>query len=137
MNPNENISPSNRILGIKITEEQKLQQQKIKYYSKLFSESCVTKSAFSAVAGFGLGGFWGLFTAALDYGQPSIEQPFNKVTPTSSMKFIDFMKFTGQKCYFMAKSFGFVGMIYSGVECTIEKGRGKHDLYSFEKKIVF
>jgi mitochondrial import inner membrane translocase subunit TIM22 len=132
MNQDSHVSPANKILGIKITEDQKLQQLKIRHYSKLFSESCITKSVFSGVAGFGLGAFWGLFTAALDYGQPSIEQPFNKATPTTpgGFKIREVLKFTGQKTYFMAKSFGFVGLIYSGVECTIEKGRGKHDLYS-------
>lgn len=29
-----------------------------------------------------------------------------------------------------AKNFGKIGLIYSAVECVIEKGRGSHDIYN-------
>jgi mitochondrial import inner membrane translocase subunit TIM22 len=45
-------------------------------------------------------------------------------------KFVQGMKETISRSFFMGKSFGTVGLIFSAVECTIEKFRAKHDLYN-------
>lgn len=125
-------STSNRILGIEITPKQIQTQKNIEKYSRLFSESCVTKACFSGVAGFGFGALWGLFTSALDAGTPlhqygaEIEKPHQ----TTKQKIKEYFKQTGQKTYFMAKTFGGVGFLYAGIECVVEKGRAKHDLYN-------
>lgn len=123
---------SNRILGIQITQDQIDTQKNIEKYTRKFSESCFTKTAFSGVAGFGFGAFWGLFTAAMDVGQPLHPglDPFDKPQYTNKQKILEFYKQTATKTWFMAKTFAGVGMIFSAVECTVEKVRGRHDLYN-------
>lgn len=126
-------SRSNKILGIEITPDQIQTQKKVENFSRMFAESCVTKACFSGVAGYGFGLFWGLFNSALDYGSP-LHNPLydpekEKLVPTTQ-KIKEYFKQTGQKMGFMGKTFGGIGFIYAGVECVIEKGRGKHDLYN-------
>lgn len=36
----------------------------------------------------------------------------------------------GKRTYSSAKNFGYIGMVYSGVECAIESLRAKHDIYN-------
>ena len=36
----------------------------------------------------------------------------------------------GKRAYSSAKNFGYIGMIYSGVECVVESVRAKNDIYN-------
>jgi import inner membrane translocase subunit TIM22 len=123
-------SPSNKILGVFVTPEQMQSQKQIEKYSRNFAESCFTKTVFSGVAGFGFGAIWGLFSASLDAGSPMGMDPFARPDLNTRQKIFEMYRGMGTKMMSMAKTFAVVGALYSGVECTVEKTRGKHDLWN-------
>ncbi|WLF79492.1 Mitochondrial import inner membrane translocase subunit tim22 [Lodderomyces elongisporus] len=96
-----------------------------------FMQSCPGKTAMAGVSGFALGGFFGLFMASMAYDVP---------VGTDSVKHISELPFKQQmklqfgdmakRSYSSAKNFGYIGLVYSGVECAIESFRAKHDLYN-------
>lgn len=96
-----------------------------------FMQSCPGKTAMAGVSGFFLGGFFGLFMASMAYDAPS---GTNAASHISQLPFKQQMKiqFTdmGKRSYSSAKNFGYIGAIYSGVECAIESLRAKHDIYN-------
>ncbi|CDR43107.1 CYFA0S11e00298g1_1 [Cyberlindnera fabianii] len=95
-----------------------------------FMTSCPGKSAISGVTGFGLGGVFGLFMASMAYDVPI----GNATGHISDLPFKQQMKlqFTdmGKRAWSSAKNFGFIGMIYAGVECGVESLRAKNDIYN-------
>ncbi|QHS72030.1 translocation channel protein TIM22 [Saccharomyces paradoxus] len=114
-----------------------------------FMTSCPGKSVVSGVTGFALGGVLGLFMASMAYDTPlHTPTPANTATAgnvavggisrtvqqISDLPFRQQMKlqFTdmGKKSYSSAKNFGYIGMIYAGVECVIESLRAKNDIYN-------
>lgn len=117
-----------------------------------FMTSCPGKSVVSGVTGFALGGVLGLFMASMAYDTPlHTSTPANTaatatagnvavggisrtVQQISDLPFRQQMKlqFTdmGKKSYSSAKNFGYIGMIYAGVECVIESLRAKNDIYN-------
>lgn len=117
-----------------------------------FMTSCPGKSVVSGVTGFALGGVLGLFMASMAYDTPlHTPTPANTaatatagnigvggisrtVQQISDLPFRQQMKlqFTdmGKKSYSSAKNFGYIGMIYAGVECVIESLRAKNDIYN-------
>ncbi|EGW32913.1 uncharacterized protein SPAPADRAFT_60257 [Spathaspora passalidarum NRRL Y-27907] len=94
-------------------------------------QSCPGKTVMAGVSGFALGGFFGLFMASMAYDAPigtdSVkhisELPFKQ---QMKLQFSDMAK----RSYSSAKNFGYIGMVYSGVECCIESLRAKHDIYN-------
>ena len=96
-----------------------------------FMQSCPGKTIMSAVSGFGLGAFFGLFMASMAYDAPigtaSVkgisELPFKQ---QMKLQFTDMAK----RSYSSAKNFGYIGMVYLGVECTVESLRAKHYIYN-------
>ena len=96
-----------------------------------FMNSCPGKTVMAGVSGFALGGFFGLFMASMAYDTPIgtdavkhiSELPFKQ---QMKLQFTDMAK----RSYSSAKNFGYIGMVYSGVECTIESLRAKHDIYN-------
>lgn len=94
-------------------------------------QSCPGKTVMAGVSGFALGGFFGLFMASMAYDVPT---GVNSVSHISQLPLKQQMKiqFTdmGRRSYSSAKNFGYIGMIYSGVECSIESLRAKHDIYN-------
>lgn len=95
-----------------------------------FMQSCPGKTAMAGGSGFFLGGFFGLFMASMAYDVPVgggvshiSELPFKQ---QMKLQFGDMAK----RSYSSAKNFGYIGMIYSGVECSIESLRAKHDIYN-------
>ncbi|KAH3676199.1 hypothetical protein WICMUC_002152 [Wickerhamomyces mucosus] len=96
-----------------------------------FMASCPGKSAISGVTGFALGGVFGLFMASMSYDVP-IGQ--NAASHISELPFKQQMKlqFTdmGKRSWSSAKNFGYIGMIYAGVECGVESLRAKNDIYN-------
>ncbi|KAK8058677.1 mitochondrial import inner membrane translocase subunit tim-22 [Apiospora phragmitis] len=77
-----------------------------------FMESCFGKSAISGVMGFGMGGLFGMFMASMPWRRQL------------SIGFKDM----GTRSWGMAKNFGKVGAMFSGIECGIEGFRAKNDL---------
>ena len=88
---------------------------------KIF-ESCLVRAAFSGVAGFGLGGLMGGFFHTM--------QPVD--TFDEKMSFREQIrrqyKGFGANCVRMAKGFGKVGLVYSGIECAVERERAQRDI---------
>ncbi|EWZ02186.1 hypothetical protein FOCG_06832 [Fusarium oxysporum f. sp. radicis-lycopersici 26381] len=96
-------------------------------------ESCFGKSVMSGVMGFGMGGLFGMFMASMSYDTPyhtaAPGSPQSTITslPLKQQLKIGF-KDMGTRSWSMAKNFGKVGALYSGVECGIEGLRAKNDL---------
>ncbi|CDK28472.1 unnamed protein product [Kuraishia capsulata CBS 1993] len=94
-------------------------------------QSCPGKAAMSGVAGFGLGGFFGLFMASMAYDVPV---GMTGVTHISDLPLKQQMKlqFTdmGRRAWSSAKNFGYIGMIFAGVECSVESLRAKNDIWN-------
>lgn len=88
---------------------------------KLF-ESCIVRAAFSGVAGFGLGGLMGGFFHTM---QP-VDFFDEKLTFREQIR--RQYKGFGANCVRMAKGFGKVGLVYSGIECAIERERAQRDV---------
>lgn len=96
-----------------------------------FMQSCPGKTTMAGVSGFGLGGFFGLFMASMAYDVPV---GTDSVKHISDLPFKQQMKLQfsdmGRRAWSSAKNFGYIGLVYSGVECSIESLRAKHDLYN-------
>ena len=136
VNDLKNIQSSSQILlNHKISEETMRSSIQSQKFVNGFYDSCLTKTIFSGVAGSVFGGFWGILSAALDGNRFDIE-PVKmsalelKRRSKFKYKFMKYVRTTSSKAYFMAKAFGGVAVIFSVYECTIEKGRAKHDLYN-------
>lgn len=96
-----------------------------------FMQSCPGKTAMAGVTGFFLGGFFGLFMASMSYDVPIGTSAVNSIRdlPFKQQMKIQFSDM-GKRTYSSAKNFGYIGMVYSGVECSIESLRAKHDIYN-------
>ncbi|CAL8110266.1 unnamed protein product [Orchesella dallaii] len=90
-----------------------------KLIGKVF-ESCVFKTATSAVLGYGLGGAMGLFFASIG--------PSNVVaTDGKSLGVRQVFREMKASTLNSAKNFALVGSLFTSVECTIESYRAKTD----------
>ncbi|KAJ9151571.1 hypothetical protein NKR19_g4827 [Coniochaeta hoffmannii] len=102
----------------------------VKWLSNMM-ESCYAKTAMAGVAGFGLGGMFGIFMASMAYDTPFQTTP-QGTTPVSSLplkkQLAHGFKDMGKRSYSTAKNFGAVGALFSGIECGIEGLRAKNDL---------
>lgn len=94
-------------------------------------ESCYAKTAMAGVAGFGLGGMFGMFMASMAYDTP-FQTAGTQQTPVSSLplrkQLAHGFKDMGKRSYSTAKNFGAVGALFSGIECGIEGLRAKNDI---------
>ncbi|KAK9476639.1 mitochondrial inner membrane translocase subunit Tim17/Tim22/Tim23/peroxisomal protein PMP24 [Lipomyces japonicus] len=95
-----------------------------------FWKSCPVKSVMAGGAGFVLGGAFSLLMGSMAYdvpvgmgGQPMSDLPLKQ-------QFKAQVKDLGTKMWSSAKSFGKIGAIFSGVECSIEALRAKNDIYN-------
>lgn len=103
-----------------------------------FMTSCPGKSVISGVTGFALGGVLGLFMASMSYDTPlHVPTPGNlnsAVQQISDLPMKQQIKIQfadmGKRSYSSAKNFGYIGMIYAGVECVVESVRAKNDIYN-------
>lgn len=153
MNQNPQINIVEKLQGAQLSQVEVEKQKRVEKWLGNAMESCITKAGFSAVAGGAFGLFWGVFTAALDsshfasspfegpvqaateavkpkvplrqrFVMPSIYGITNSLdTLRKQVKFMETLKMTWSRSWFMAKAFGGVGLLYSGIECTIEKVR--------------
>lgn len=92
---------------------------------------CPGKTVMAGGSGFALGGFFGLFMASMAYDVPI---GTDSVKHISDLPFKQQMKLQfsdmGRRAYSSAKNFGYIGAVYSGVECSVESLRAKHDIYN-------
>uniref|UniRef100_A0A060SZY7 Mitochondrial import inner membrane translocase subunit TIM22 n=1 Tax=Blastobotrys adeninivorans TaxID=409370 RepID=A0A060SZY7_BLAAD len=98
-----------------------------------FMQSCPGKSAMAGVTGFGLGGVFGLFMASMSY-DTNLGSGIGSTGPLSDLPFRQQMKIQfsdmGKRAWSSAKNFGFIGLVFTGVECSIESLRAKNDIYN-------
>lgn len=96
-------------------------------------ESCLGKSVMSGVMGFGMGGLFGMFMASMSYDTPfgSTTTP-GQQNPITAMPLRQQLKVgfkdMGTRSFSMARNFGKVGALFSGIECGVEGMRAKNDL---------
>lgn len=102
-----------------------------------FMTSCPGKSAISGVTGFALGGVLGLFMASMAYDTPLHVPTPGNLSPVQQMADLPMkqqikLQFAdmGKRSYSSAKNFGYIGLIYAGVECVVESTRAKNDIYN-------
>ncbi|KAL6948520.1 Mitochondrial import inner membrane translocase subunit tim22 [Hanseniaspora vineae] len=103
-----------------------------------FMSSCPGKSMISGVTGFALGGVFGLFMASMSYDTPlhtaSIASKDSPLKTIADMPFKQQMKVAWsdmtKRSWSSAKNFGYIGMIYAGVECCVESTRAKSDIFN-------
>lgn len=109
-----------------------------------FISSCPGKAMLAGGSGYVLGGVFGFFMASMSYDSPMggglnntgltgkeaaiAETKYLELPLKQQMKiqFSDVWKRTVSS----AKNFGYIGLIFSGVECCIESLRGRSDLYN-------
>lgn len=120
-------------------------------------ESCFGKSVMSGVMGFGMGGLFGMFMASVRNSndpfspsatfflllttsvllhQMSYDTPFatpgQPQSPIASLPLKQQLKVgfkdMGTRSWSMARNFGKVGALFSGIECGIEGMRASNDL---------
>lgn len=123
----DTIKPSERKTYAEMTPEEQAEEGAKQMIE--FMMSCPGKSAMSGVTGFGLGGVFGLFMASMAYDVPvGSNQHISDLPFKQQMK----LQFTdmGRRAWSSAKNFGYIGMIYAGVECSIESLRAKNDIYN-------
>ena len=89
---------------------------------KLF-ESCIVRAIFSGVAGVGLGALMGGFFHTM---QP-VDSAFDEKLTFREQVRRQYKGF-GANCVRMAKGFGKVGLVYSGIECAMERERAQRDI---------
>ncbi len=93
-------------------------------------ESCVFKSGLSFLMGGALGGFLGLFMGS--HSTVSFDPAVEKLSGREQMRYQ--LKQMRKATFSSAKNFAVFGMVYSGVECMIEKVR---DVMCFDLCIVY
>lgn len=95
-------------------------QPKEERYVRATVESCVFKSAFSAVAGAGFGLAMGVFTASID--------PMYTISPDRPPTMKEIWIEMKTRSISHAKSFALIGALFSIIECNIETYRSKSDI---------
>ncbi|KDN53403.1 Tim17-domain-containing protein [Tilletiaria anomala UBC 951] len=124
------------------TEEDRANLAQVQMWQRYASgamESCPVKCTLSGAAGFGLGAFFTLFSAALSADDPTRRTtaylqaqaagiPEPKLSTALQTK--EFFKDTGKNMWRSGKGFGKVGALYSGIECCVEGYRAKNDIYN-------
>lgn len=92
-------------------------------------QSCPGKTVLSGVMGFGLGGMFGLFMASMSYDTTFGHTEAAKIAhlPFKQQMKLQFSDM-GRRSWSSAKNFGFIGGVYTGVECCIESLRAKNDM---------
>ena len=85
-------------------------------------QACYVKAPLSGVAGLGLGALFGLVTSSFSADYTVI------ANETKKAMLVRTLKESGAHGWRMAKGFGFIGLIYSGTECYVEKYYGARRL---------
>ncbi|KAG4067643.1 hypothetical protein HA402_005415 [Bradysia odoriphaga] len=104
----KNLGP----VAIKTSEEKMVES---------FFESCFFKSFMACVMGYGLGAAIGLFSSSVN---PNIAVPG---VPEKQQTAREIFREMRKTTHGYAKNFSVIGLMFAGVECTIESCRGKSD----------
>ena len=97
----------------------------------LIADSCGLKIVSGAAIGGVLGIALGIFMGAMGDVSPILVQQGREV-PTAPLReqMRSAYKATASKSLGWAKSFGVLSALFGGIECVIEKYRGKHDVWN-------
>lgn len=123
-----------------------------------FYQNCVFRSTTAGIAGGVMGVAFGIFMGAMEPASLSTPAPLADQPSKSAWQvFKSMVRTTGQRsscvptracqdsscqlhavdckhelcmCRMYARSFGMIGLLYSGIECVIEGHRGRHDVYN-------
>jgi len=108
--------------------EQEAQAQAAMKAMQTVVESCPGKTVMSGVAGFALGGVFGLFMASMSYDSnlTPASQAISGMSTREQLK--HGFKDMGARSFSSAKNFGKIGALFAGTECVIEGYRAKNDL---------
>ncbi|QPG73137.1 Mitochondrial import inner membrane translocase subunit tim22 [Brettanomyces nanus] len=119
--------------GKKKRTDEMTQEERAEYGAHQIMEfvaSCPGKTVLSGASGFALGGFFGLFMVSMQYDQPLT----GSVTHISELPLKQQMRLQmadmGKQTWRSAKNFGYIGMLYSAVECVLQSFRAKEDLFN-------
>ena len=95
-----------------------------------FMESCVAKSAVSSVMGGAMGGLMGLLLGSYQSIAPPMSIPGVPEPPKVPLRFQlrESWISTARRCRRWGRNFAMVTVVFSGVDCVIEKWRATHDL---------
>ncbi|KAL8711771.1 MAG: hypothetical protein Q9220_003942 [cf. Caloplaca sp. 1 TL-2023] len=77
--------------------------------------------------GFALGGAFGLFMSSMSYDTPLSPNGQQLTNLPLRQQLSRGFRDMGSRSYSSAKSFGLIGLIFSGTECCIESYRAKSD----------
>jgi import inner membrane translocase subunit TIM22 len=93
-------------------------------------ESCASKMLISTVMGGSMGVAVGLVFGAMNTSNTSMLIPGVPEPPRKTLRheFRDSIRQTRFKARSWARNFAFISGVYSGVECAVEKVRGRHDV---------
>ena len=98
------------------------------------TESCAFKAATAVVVGVGFGVVWGVFSTSMGSGVNGVGVVPGGVgwVDPSTLTTREALRLTWRDMrrasVSSARSFGAIGGVYQGVECGVEKVRGRHDL---------
>jgi len=91
-------------------------------------EHCAVKAAVSGVMGAGLGVLMAFFMTGMETSSIQEQNKLNELTGKQQMRY--YFKQMRARTFSMSKNFGGVGLVYSAIECNVEKYRGTHDMYN-------
>jgi import inner membrane translocase subunit TIM22 len=97
-----------------------------------YTEACVSRAAVTVVAAFVLGNAFGILLGGYSSIAPPITPPGVPDPPKIPIRYLmmDSWESTLRRGRRMGRNFSYVGGVYSGVECVIEKYRAKHDIFN-------
>lgn len=95
-----------------------------------FMEACVAKACVGAVMGGAMGAGMGLLIGSYSTIAPPMTLPGVPDPPKIPMKvqFREAFYQTGRRSRRWGKNFAMVTIVFSGIECVVEKYRAKHDV---------
>lgn len=111
--PNSSEAEQPQIQAIRMPTIEEIRAQEV-------WNNCAVRSVVSGVMGGGLGLFMGLLLGALD-------NPIMQNEMTGRQQLVYTAKQMGQRSWNSAKAFAVMGLVFSAVECVVEKARAKHD----------
>lgn len=99
---------------------------------ELIGNSCGFKIISGGAMGAVMGVVMGLFTGAMGGDVSAIQILKGREVPTAPLReqMRSAYKNTAVKCGSWARSFGVLTALFGGIECVIEKGRAKHDVWN-------